>query len=229
MSWELLPLRARTETNTWSISVGRNGVTVWIPADHPLAKADYVTTQIGKKENAGWIRLIAAKSGRTVMKSKNIGARPQVRYSTLPGAPEQLSIVEVETRPNADPMTVAIRLPWGVPDVKVLTALTTPSKPPVAAAKVRPAPQIQEDEAEAVERFIRERGVSLAASTEQVAQFLRESGYRVVVRTSTNGKTYAPGGAAPVVDGETVTVKRMYELANEVRTKGGLQPYAVPA
>lgn len=133
MSWENLPERIRKARTAWGMSVSKNGgVTIWFPEGHALNKAQCVITQIGKGDDAGWIRLVPSRTGRKVMVPVKAKAKPDdprfVKYSTLPGAPGELSMTELETRPDGD--AVKIKLPWRVPGApfSMNTTSTSPAR-----------------------------------------------------------------------------------------------------
>lgn len=91
---------------------------------------------------------------------------------------------------------------------------------------MRPAVDPSAD-ADAVARFIAERGVRKVMSPEQVAQFLRDSGHDVTIVVSSNGKTY-DAYSTPKLDGTECSMIEMYEVANALRNKSGLALIAMP-
>lgn len=241
MSWETLSLRHRPpKVDGWGISVGRSGTSIYLPRDHDLASCAFVATQVGRGEHAGWLRLSGAKSdGRKVMRQGKNG-RPFLRYSTLPGAPKELGMTELEVRPTVTKDVVEIRLPWGpagsverslvvaAPAPSFRAASSPASLRPAAQKKSAPPMVDRASEADKINQFLASRGASKVMSVEQVAQFLRDSGYNVIVRKSVDGKTYA-GTDMPTVDGEPCTVRRLFEMANDLRAKAGLDRLMIPA
>lgn len=98
-----------------------------------------------------------------------------------------------------------------------------PAKPPIEARR-----QSDQDE---IARFLAEKGARHVMGPEQVAEFLRQAGYRAVVREKNEARAGSRGPhyvAHAELDGKPVALERFYAVANELREKAGLQPVLIP-
>lgn len=117
----------------------------------------------------------------------------------------------------------------------------TPSAAPLKAGSLpaairKPASPTSEahraSDRDEIARFMAAKGSRVVMSPEQVAQLLRDAGYRVVVaeRTEGGGSSKIPLKLVrqPVLDGKPVTLLELYDAANELRRKAGMPAIGLP-
>ncbi len=114
MPFEALPYRARLSgpRTKWAMSCGKYGINLYPPAGHRFLTAAGIHTDVGTKEDDGWIRLTVNPNGRKLnqMGKKGGNGVKFIRYSTLPKAPGTLPITDLETKEQGD--AVLIKVPW---------------------------------------------------------------------------------------------------------------------
>src|SRR5262249_50142805 len=99
------------------------------------------------------------------------------------------------------------------------------------ARRPEPAPSTRTADDDAIGKFLAERGATLVMAPEQVAVFLRDSGYDVVIREiGAQGKRGAPAiyTRKPIIAGVEATMAEMYAIANGLRARAGLAAISPP-
>jgi hypothetical protein len=114
MSFEQVPDRVHKSRLGWGLSIGKTGITLWMPMNHWMEKSPCVITQIGKIEDAGKLRLLPATEGRKVNLANKTTAKKSyfIKYSTLTGAPSSLPMCPVDVLEEREGLSVTLRLPW---------------------------------------------------------------------------------------------------------------------
>jgi hypothetical protein len=114
MTWKTLePSRGRrVSPDRWAISIGSNGIQVWLCRDHHMGGR--VRVMLGEDTHAGELMLTAAKEGEAGSRAVNTtrGSGQYVRLSSLPGAPDEMRITTVEATRVAEHEGWRVRLPW---------------------------------------------------------------------------------------------------------------------
>lgn len=110
-----------------------------------------------------------------------------------------------------------------------------PSVKPRPQPRRTPSPErsAQHADSEAIEKFLAEKGARVVMSPDQIAAFLRDSGHPCTIQIAEEAR--GTGGQPPkylekarcILDGRVVPVKRIYDLANELRAGAGLAPVSV--
>lgn len=113
--------------------------------------------------------------------------------------------------------------------IKLATAPPIQPAPTIAPPAPDPKRTSEQDE---IARFLATKGSAIVMSPEQVAAFLRDAGHRAVIHEATEGggnsKTPVKWVRQPELDGKPCSLSRLYEIANELRGKSGLQPLRIP-
>jgi len=114
MPFEALPYRARLtgDRTKWAVSVGKFGINLFPPKTHRFYNAVGIHTDVGTKEDEGWLRLTVSANGRKLNQMGKKGGTGQkfIRYSTLPKAPGTLPLTDLESR--EDGAATLVKLPW---------------------------------------------------------------------------------------------------------------------
>lgn len=117
MAWEEIEVQRgpRRDINKWSIAGSKNGIRVYLAANHPLAQVRRARVFFGKGDDAGWMMIKAADTGgRTICTATGGSKARYIQFSTLPFLPKGIKFAdrELEILSGADMTTVKVRLPW---------------------------------------------------------------------------------------------------------------------